>query len=181
MLLLTVILTSSCHSVKVEKYNGDGTIHTVGAFPLSSGYKIDFGEFDLSKNYKKERMLQSYPKIEKEYMVGMYIESRSNTLDSDLNSHLSLKMVTFTGDILFDCHGDLRSWRWSRSAGDKEGSYKYFIYYMTNESESSFSLSNIPMDNSKLYLHVDYVPSKEQSGEFEFLKGSVQLQVGGYK
>jgi len=181
LLFLTVILINSCHSVKVEKYKGNGTIYKVGSFPISYGYKIDFGEFDLDKNYNEEIVLQNYPEIEKEYIVGLYIESRSDSADSDLDSYLSIKAVTFKGDTLFDCRGKMSSWRWSRSGGDKKGSYKYFVYYMTNEHESGFSISDIPTENSTLYLYVDYEPPGEQGGIGEFSRGSVQLQVGGYK
>ncbi len=183
IILLTVIsaLTSSCNSVNVEKYSGDGIIHTVDAFPISYGYKIDFGKFDLSKNYREERVLQNYPKIKKDYMVGIYITSKSSTLDSDLDFHLSMKMVTFSGETLFDCSGKMSSWRWARWAGENKEIYKYFIYYMSDELESGFQLSDIPTDNPTLYLHVDYIPSELQLGTNESLTGSVQLQVGGYK
>lgn len=126
-------------------------------------------------------MLQDYPKIDEEYIVGIYIESTSNTLKSDLDFHLSIKMSTFKGNILFDCSGNMNSWRWSRSRGENKGSYNYFIYYMTNEHESSFQLSDIPADNSMLYLYVDYSPIELQRDATEVLTGSVQLHVGGYK
>lgn len=174
-------LIISCHSISVEKYKGDGRLYKVGSFSVSHGYKIDFGEFDLSKKIEEEKVLQHYPKIEKEYMVGLHIESGSDTLNSDFDSFLSLKMVTSKGDILFDCSGNMSSWRWSRSVGDNKENHKYFIYYMDDRCESGFSFTEIPMENSTLYLYVDYVPSETQGNTSELLTGSVQLQVGGYK
>jgi hypothetical protein len=180
-LMILPILITSCYSINVDKYKGDGALYTIGSSPVSYGYKIDFGGFDLSEKYNKKKMLQGYPKMEKEYMVGIYIESGSSTLDSDLDSYLSIKMDTYSGDTLFECSGNMSSWRWSRSTGDKKGSYKYFVYYMTNGNESGFSSSDIPADNSTLYLHVDYVPSGKQWDVEGFSTGSVLLKVGGYK
>ena len=181
ILPILLILVTSCYPINDEKYKGNGTLYLIGSSPVSYGYKIDFGGFDLSKKFQKKMVLQRYPKIEKQYMVGIYIESGSSTLDSVLDSYLSIKMDTFTGDTLFECSDNMSSWRWSRSTGDKKGSYKYFVYYMTNEKESGFSLSDIPTDDSTLYLHVDYVPSGEQWDVGGFTTGSVQLKVGGFK
>ena len=87
-------------------------------------------------------------------------------------------MATSQGDILFDCSGNMSSWRWSRSVGDNKGNYKYFIYYIDNSCESGFSFTEIPIENSTLYLYVDYEPSESQGSTSGLSTGSVQLQVG---
>ena len=68
LLLNSLILlnTIGCEQMDISKYKGDGKIVSIGRKPFTSGYIIQFKDFDLTKNFSDRYKIVDYPKIDKQ-------------------------------------------------------------------------------------------------------------------
>lgn len=169
LVLLTIL---GCDNMKISKYKGDGKIISTGWDFISSGYQIEFENFDLKSPYSKTYKIIEFPKTNKTFWCGLYIKSHDDVTEL-FNGFLKLTLSTPKKGDIFICNASLKDWE--HSVVKPNDYHEYFFYFFNGKNTSSFKLNDI---NDELFLlSVSYEPKSIKSD----YNGAIQIRVGGFK
>lgn len=180
LIFFIFITTGGCGVMDISKYEGDGTIESLGSWPFSKGYAIRLDTFSTDEAFQGTYTIANLPKSYKSYDIGLEIitqvtEYSMDNIKNKLKGYLGIKIESKDGDIIVQWQDELKNWNFSETYYDSNFTRCFVSPSHRSVGGGYFDYAAIKR-KQPLKIYISYYPQEDE----EALKAEILIENGGY-